>query len=95
MADVPNPLDTESATKIAEAIKDAQFTPWQLILLILGGILLWNAKGLYKIHVTKYETRRKYNLLDKEADNKVKMLEEKKKARAKKAASKSKPRKSK
>lgn len=93
LANNKNPLDTESANTIAEAIKDAQFTPWQLILLILGGILLWNLKGLYSIHVAKYETRRKYDRLDKDAKNKVKMAEDKRKSRIARDASTARPRK--
>lgn len=77
-------LDTESAAIVAEAVKNAEFTPWQLIVLILGGILLWNLPGLYRIHMTKYQTRRKYDLLDKKADHKVKIMNAKKQAKAEK-----------
>lgn len=87
LADITNPLNSESANTLAEAVKDAGFTPWQLILLILGGILLWNLRGLYNIHLMKYKTRRKYDLLDKKADDKIKMMYEKKKARLEKAPS--------
>ena len=81
LADLPTPLDSDSATMIAEAVKNANFTPWQLIVLILGGIFLWNLKGLYSIHVAKYKTSRKYDLLDKKADDKIRMMKDKKKAR--------------
>ncbi|MGC1494710.1 MAG: hypothetical protein WA790_02795 [Sulfitobacter sp.] len=87
MADLTTPLSTDSANTIAEAVKNADFTPLQLIVLILGGILLWNLRGLYNIHVTKYQTRRKYDLLDKKADDKIKLKNEKKKARINKATS--------
>ncbi|MCV2880561.1 hypothetical protein [Actibacterium sp. XHP0104] len=67
----------EVSKSLAEAVKNADFTPWQLIFLMLGIVLLMNAKGIYQIHVQKYETKRKYNNLDKKTDHKLKLMEEK------------------
>ena len=78
-------INSDAAKTFAETIRDANLSSWQLLVLILLVPIAWNCKGLYKIFANKYEMKRRYDLLDKKADNKLKILQEKRKSKKNRA----------
>ncbi|APX14998.1 hypothetical protein BWR17_03450 [Phaeobacter inhibens] len=74
-------MNSEAANTFAETIKNAGFSPWQLIVLVFGVIFLWNLPRILRIRAQKYETKRKYDHLDKMADDKIKLADEKRSRR--------------
>ena len=77
MAGAVSTLDSKLAAALAEAVNKADFPPWLLIVLIFGGIVLWNAPAIYSTHTKKYEIRRKYDRLEALAAQKAKKQAEK------------------
>lgn len=87
MAEIKTPLDSESVNTIAQAIHDAGFTPWQLIILIFGVMILWNVRSSLRMRNERYQTQRKYDLLDKKAESK-RLIANEKSARKRAASAK-------